>query len=179
MKDRYTIQDLADGNVYVRNDGTLEQLKKVLKEAFPEDKAEVFGNSKFYKMYLFLGVVCWTGVEAPSLSGLAYSRPVQSVGDFILKGWIPKEGELVSAWDDDGLYGKIEAVFIYKMENQKYPYIVLPNEEAYKAREEEFNFDSYQNIGQINKKVEVTFQEVADKFECDVEDLIIKSNNGN
>jgi hypothetical protein len=49
---KYTIQDLANGKCAVINDGTLEELTKVLSLAFPEDEdTEIMkGTYKFYSI---------------------------------------------------------------------------------------------------------------------------------
>lgn len=45
---KYTIQDLSDGKVAVVNDGTVEELREVLKLAFPEDKSNCHARNKCY-----------------------------------------------------------------------------------------------------------------------------------
>lgn len=42
------IQQLKNGEIAVINNGTLEQLRQVLKEAFPEDKGIAWGAAKYY-----------------------------------------------------------------------------------------------------------------------------------
>lgn len=44
---KYTIKDITEGNVNVINDGTLEQLREVLKKAFPEGPIPN-GSWKYY-----------------------------------------------------------------------------------------------------------------------------------
>ena len=45
---KYTIKDLSEGRCAVINDGTLEDLDRVLKLAFPQDPNKVVGACKFY-----------------------------------------------------------------------------------------------------------------------------------
>lgn len=48
-KIKFTIEDLANGKVAVMNDGTVEELREVLKLAFPNDKwGGATGTSKLY-----------------------------------------------------------------------------------------------------------------------------------
>lgn len=43
------IKQLRNGEIAVENDGTLEQLKKVLRVAFPKDKHDTLGAVKYYE----------------------------------------------------------------------------------------------------------------------------------
>lgn len=45
------IKQLREGTIALRNDGTLEDLDKVLKYAFPNDKTEISGTYKYYYKY--------------------------------------------------------------------------------------------------------------------------------
>lgn len=45
---KYTIKDLAQGKCAVINDGTLEDLKRVLKLAFPDHNRIPTGTSTYY-----------------------------------------------------------------------------------------------------------------------------------
>lgn len=42
------LEKLTAGEIAARHNGTLEQLKEVLKHCFPDDKIEILGESKFY-----------------------------------------------------------------------------------------------------------------------------------
>ena len=70
---KYTIQDLSEGKVAVLNNGTLEQLKKVLKLAFPQDTTIPGGSCELYKKWRTYN---WCGVDDTNL-------PIQSVKDFL------------------------------------------------------------------------------------------------
>ena len=79
----YTIQDLREGKVAVKNDGTLKELRKVLKQAFPGDDKYIHGDSSIYfKSDLFHKK--WTCLEYLS------SKPTQSVKDFLKEDEYPK-----------------------------------------------------------------------------------------
>jgi hypothetical protein len=75
----YTIQDLANGNCAVINDGTLKELKKVLSLAFPtdEDSEIIKGTYKFYHKSK-LEIQYWTCDDSTDL-------PTQSVKYFLSK----------------------------------------------------------------------------------------------
>lgn len=75
----YTIQDLRNGKVAVVNDGTLEELKKVLDLSNPDDNFSIKGS---YSIYECAGKY-WGGVDRTNL-------PTQSVKDFLVQ--LPKEG---------------------------------------------------------------------------------------
>jgi hypothetical protein len=70
---KYTIQDLSKGKVAVTNDGTLEQLRKVVKLAFPLDSIFLTGTCKYYQKWKSYK---WCGIETTDL-------PIQSVKDFL------------------------------------------------------------------------------------------------
>ena len=52
-KHMYTIEDLKNGKCAVINDGTPEELSKVLKLAFPDDDGFLFATNKFYLANFF------------------------------------------------------------------------------------------------------------------------------
>jgi hypothetical protein len=70
----YTIEDLRNGKCAVINDGTLQELQKVLKLAFPNETTAKKGNKHLYSR--FLG-----GWSDGNYGGL----PTQSVKDFLKK----------------------------------------------------------------------------------------------
>lgn len=82
---KYTIEDLRNGKCAVKNDGTLEELRKVLKMAFPDDILTA-GKSNYY---FADSMDYWCGNSETNL-------PVQSVKDFL---WTPKVGEIVLVRD--------------------------------------------------------------------------------
>lgn len=74
---KFTIADLRNGKVAVINDGTLEELREVLRLAFPIDRATVEGWDKYYYALDNKGI--WTSeIEKTTL-------PTQSVKDFLKK----------------------------------------------------------------------------------------------
>ncbi len=73
----YTIQDLAEGRVAVINDGTIEELRRVLKEAFPSDN--FYRSTEDYNYY-FRSYGCKNKWWCSSETNL----PKQSVKNFIM-----------------------------------------------------------------------------------------------
>jgi len=69
----YTIEDLRNGKCAVINDGTLDELKVVLKLAFKNDKSDVKGKFKYY--FKSEGDGLWIGAST--------NKPSQSVKDFL------------------------------------------------------------------------------------------------
>lgn len=45
---KYTIEDLREGRCVIVNDGTIKELRAVLKAAFPEDDSTVIGCARYY-----------------------------------------------------------------------------------------------------------------------------------
>lgn len=69
------IKQLREGTIALKNDGTLEELREVLKYAFPNDKCKIIGDCKYY-LKLDYGVNIWAGNDRIDL-------PSHSVKDFI------------------------------------------------------------------------------------------------
>lgn len=73
----FTIKDLAEGRVAVKNDGTLEELKRVIGKAFPSSRP-LLGDGTFYRKSDF-ETNEWFSYENQSL----FPTPVQSVKVFV------------------------------------------------------------------------------------------------
>lgn len=82
------IQQLRNGEIAVENNGTLEQLREVLKEAFPKDKLPPGGTMKYYKMDRDF-IDRWNATDSTTL-------PTISVADFyqpeLFTGWAKDDG---------------------------------------------------------------------------------------
>jgi hypothetical protein len=79
----YSIQDLRDGEVAIKNDGTIKELTAVLKYAFPNSiNSSPIGEATYY-FRLKEGV--W------GAGGIRESFPSQSVKDFLVQ--LPKNGK--------------------------------------------------------------------------------------
>lgn len=72
---KFTIEDLKNGKCAVKNDGSVEELREVLRRAFPRDSAIVSGGASYY-MKMDGGSKDWDCSDSPDL-------PYQSLKDFI------------------------------------------------------------------------------------------------
>ena len=74
----FTIQDFVEGRCAILNDGNLEQLRKVLKVAFPKDKDVTAGKSLYYYRCPTVNKI-WNSGDFTYL-------PIQSIKDFFETG---------------------------------------------------------------------------------------------
>ena len=92
----FTIEDLKQGKCAVINDGTLEELREVLKLAFPDSILDVAGGCRYYfldnKLKNEKEIYVWDLDNNTNL-------PTQSVKDFLIKDL--KRGDLVWVSDND------------------------------------------------------------------------------
>ena len=110
----FTIEDLSKGNCAVINDGTLEELREVLKLAFPDSgDNNVEGKYKYYIRSLHSG---WTPADETSL-------PTQSVKDFLTKEL--KRGDLVWVNDKNPDERDLQLILLTKVDGAKHPFICV------------------------------------------------------
>lgn len=73
------IKQLREGTIALRNDGTLEELREVLKYAFPNDKTKISGNYKYYykfhNKYYGYEWGCDNGINFPKHSVKEFLKP--------------------------------------------------------------------------------------------------------
>ena len=116
----FTIEDLKLGRCAVINDGTREELNKVLKLAFPDSKLKVIRGRRYYFLDMQLhvedSVYVWDLDDDTKL-------PTQSVKDFLSKKL--KRGDLVWVSDADPNKRDTKAIYITKAEGANYPYITV------------------------------------------------------
>lgn len=164
---KFTIKDLAEGKCAVKNDGTIEELNKVLKAAFPECNRT--GGEKLYYM-TWDKCICW-GYNIINI-------PFQSVKDFLeelesLK--LPKRGDriLVKNRECDKWYDKIFVTFI---PGSVYSICcVLGNDEEKFYNNKPFMTNEWEYWKPIEKKVlEVTLEDIAKKYEVDEVKIVEK-----
>lgn len=167
----YTIKDLVEGRVAVINDGTLEELEKILKAAFPNDPITPSGCHKYYFKNTYTHKF-WLSAE------WVMNMNTQSVKDFlkqIEEPWIPKRGDRVLVSGNDGI--ERERIFLTKIEGSKYPYVVVNKyQEDRFENGESFDTISYQNMKPLSTsqpQTELTMEEIAEKFGIDVNNLKI------
>lgn len=166
---KFTIKDLAEGKCAVKNDGTVEELIKVLKAAFPFAERTVHGNGRLYYKH---GSKSWNSTFETKL-------PAQSVKDFLEElesPKLPKRGDRILVWssfDQDW----IERIFITYIEGAKNPIVCVTD-----IYEKEFN--SGEPFGTITwnkwkpipekKVLEVTLEDVAKQFKVDEVKIVEK-----
>lgn len=168
----YTIEDLRNGKCAVENDGTLEELKKVLKEAFPADECSPSGDSQFY--YGKHNRVTWYSALYTSLPT---SLPTQSVKDFISQlEFNPKRGDWVEVRDQD-TEKWVKRIFLAKIEGAENPFIAVnANYEDNFLVGRKFSLVPWKQMRPIQRepKREYTMKEIADRMGISVEELRIK-----
>lgn len=108
------IERLRKGEIAVKNDGTLEELNKVLKEAFPEDKSTLYGNGNYY-LNIFNSDT-WASVQGTILHSY-------SVKDFLTPEF--EWGEEIEVSDDGDKWYEMKFVGLNPLTDLKYKYIVI------------------------------------------------------
>ena len=145
----FTIEDLKQGKCAVINDGTLEELREVLRLAFPNSNS----TGGLYKFY-YARYNAWDCVDNCSF-------PTQSVKDFLIKEL--KRGDLVWVSDNDPNKRDTKAIYITKAEGANYPYITVAksDEDNYHAGNR-FSTGEYLYATKVEepKEVEMTIEEI-------------------
>jgi hypothetical protein len=155
------IKELSEGKCAVKNDGTLEELKSVLRAAVTKWYDCLMGDSLFY----FINNGLWQVDNTTDLH--AYS-----VKDFLKEEkeeWEPKWGEEVEISDDEKYWSK---TVLYCCKNPD-PHSTLKHVVYYKESGWSACFKYVRPISKPKIK-EVTLKDVADKFGVPVEELRIK-----
>ena len=94
----YTIKDLSEGRVAVINNGSVSELRELLRLAFPSDYSRLQGSERYYYGIELYGDNSWTGDFETNL-------PTQSVKDFLIEERkLAKTPEYVSEVDMYGWY---------------------------------------------------------------------------
>ena len=144
----FTIQDLAAGKCAVENNGMLEQLRGVLKAAFPHSNSILNGAARFYHKWNKNG---WIGAETTTL-------PTQSVADFLQDEFV--WGEEVEVFDLGNWFksnfighAKVGCGFICENEHNI--------------------IDRFYEIRKLPTKTKLTMQQIAEKFGVDVDNFEI------
>lgn len=164
----YTIKDLAERKCAVKNDGTLEELKEVLKQTFPNDPFKVLGSGVYY-FASFPNSKNWSGSDY-----IAYNLPVQSVKDF-LQPFEFKRGELVKVRDNDDEKW-IKRIYLTTIPELAYPYVCVEGgqEKKYKAGTCRAT-TSWKYIQKTEEeKVELTLEDISEKTGIPVHLIRIK-----
>lgn len=160
---KYTIKDLAEGKCTVKNDGTVKELNKVLKAAFP-DVSQAVGNAIYYFKNAYSSKAWTEGMESPG--------PVQSVKEFLEeleKPKLPKRGDRILVQDYDEK-SWIERIFITYIEGANNPVVCVAGycEKEFNSGEP-FDVNTWSEWKPIPEKevLEVTLEDVAKQFKVD------------
>lgn len=165
---KFTIKDLAEGKCAVKNDGTVEELNKVLKEAFQTDK-KIFGDCSFY--FLNEATTCWTGWFTTQL-------PTQSVKDFLEEletPKLPKRGDKILVSDKGNNWR--EAIFVTYIKGILLPIMCVYFDDEYDFKNNKiFRVVGWKYWKSIPEKkvLEVTLEDVAKQFKVDEVKIIEK-----
>ena len=112
---KYTIEDLSKGICAVVNDGTLEQLKEVIKKAFPNSDQHLAGAFRFYFPPIDINKIWECSDET--------HQPTQSVKDFleaeIIKPPLGLKPRLIH--DSERKQSIVDAIWRYVESNQDIP----------------------------------------------------------
>lgn len=163
----FTCKDLSEGRVACINDGTIDELRKVLNFCFPNDKFETFGSNSYY--YLMNKIGDWDSSEKtdfPTQSVKVFLKEIEEqekpkeikVGDYI-RGFHFNNFDYVPIMDNYiGVIGKViqfdkEAVEIKFADGKSYIY---PKEEAllYLANEDIEEYEKALDQLKIDKTIE-------------------------
>ena len=165
---KFIIKDLAEGRCAVKNDGTVEELNKVLKAAFPNGR-HASGDATFY---FKSDNIEWIGVNYT----IGTSQSVKDFLEELESTKLPKRGDriLVSNRACDKWYDKIFVTFIpgsiYSI------CCVLGNNEEKFYNNEPFMTNNWEYWKPIPEKkvLEVTLEDVAKQFEVDEVKIVEK-----
>ncbi len=147
---KYTIEDLRNGKCAIENNGTSEELKKIIKLAFPYSTVPSGTSRYYYKHYYSKS---WDYDVKTNL-------PIQSVKDFLEPEFV--WGERIGYMGSDNKY------FFVGMNPSRKDSVICVNEDGVVYG---FHRDY---VGKIDPIREFTMQEIADKFELPVEQIRIK-----
>lgn len=161
------IERLAAGEIAVKNDGTLEQLKEVLKAAFPEDDYQPKGKDVYYYSS---GGDKWAAFRETML-------PSHPISDFYTE-YKPEfvRGEVVEVRDIEAEDWQ-KRIYLAKIEGSTHPYICVgyAHEDRFKLNKE-FEINYWRQIRKLKpvvKHIEVTRNEIAAWKGCKPEQIVI------
>ena len=146
---KYTIEDLKNGLCAVKNDGTLEELRNVLKKAFSFNGDLALGNCDTY----------YKANRPHTCIGASYGNPnllpTQSVKDFLEPEFV--WGEEVEGRNADHFdWQKAIFVGINPVGHKELYNYICVSKDGYTA--------SFKQCRKISPILELTLEEVADKF---------------
>ena len=151
---KLTIKDVSEGKAALCNDGTQDQLIKLLKLAFPDYVWLVdvlHTEAKYY--YSRNNHFGWWGGGETDLPTISVKEYFES---------LPVRGEVVEVWDDNHV--KEKRSFLAEIEGSKYPYVCVYGSDEYSFdRGEPFDTINYQHMRRIklDEPVKMTVAEVS------------------
>ena len=154
------IEQLRDGEIAVKNDGTLEELRQVLSEAFTRDASKTDGLNIFYYQNYF-NAKEWDFSHHTLM-------PSKSVKDFFVEEEEFQWGDDVEVSNTRGnnwMKAKYVARSTY---NKDYPYIA---EQVDSIRN---GCTYWERVRKPLITIEMTKQQIADKFGYSVDQIVIK-----
>lgn len=154
---KYTIKDLAEGRIAVYNDGSLAELKIILKEAFPNDHCDIARSDRYY--YANPNGTGWL-----STSG-KYNGLAQQVKDFLFDGEFKWGEEVKVNYDNISTYW-YTGTYIGYHPKDKTKHVVYTHHNDHVG--------VWPLVCKIPPIKEVSMQEIADKFGIPVDQLKIK-----
>lgn len=156
----YTIEDLREGKVAVINDGTKKELSELLIEAFG-DNDQAFTGSHIYYFKSFNYESMW------ACSSTSPYLPTQSVKDFLSQDTNEEEfkwGQKVEVYREH----EWESGYVYIAKDPRSSKHVVAL-----MKLNCFNAIDIEDIRKPLEKVKITMQDIADKFGCKAEQLVI------
>lgn len=144
------VDKIQAGTHAIEHNGTLEQLREVLKECFPDSIQDVYGTYKYYLKTKKPGF--WTCCNKTFLDTIP-------VTDFFIEDWQPKWGEKVEI-SMDGINDWKEATYIGKYPDlEDYHVSKLHENNSIRARK---------YVRKVIPKLQLTRQQIADKFGIEI-----------
>ena len=96
----YKIKDVTEGICAIEDDGTLEDLNRVLKAAFPEDENFASMLNEYYlRSRSGWKWTSYNNTELPKQSVKLFIKELEEMKEDV--EWIPEVGEMVEVWDGD------------------------------------------------------------------------------
>ena len=160
------IKKLAAGEIAVKNDGTIEQLREVLKAAFPEDK-EPNGNFKYYQKFMREDGL-WDCVDHATI-------PSHPISDFYTEDQ-PEfvRGEVVEVREYN-VEKWVDRIYLTTIEGAIKPYMCVAKSHEYLFKTNDpFDITHWTQIRKLQPKhIEVTRDEIATWKGCKPEQIVI------
>lgn len=166
------IERLRDGEIIIKNDGTLEELRRVLSVACPDDKAVPSGSCDLYCTFRENGSnLKWT-------SGMMTIKTV-SVKEFIKeldakeadsKEWMPEFGELIEVSANKEFKRSEERIFLGYIKQALYPFCTVS--EAFKKefeKGEKVDHYYWEYARPIKPKKQMTVAEISKELGYEIE----------